>query len=244
MYCGSLGTVLNCAYSTGGPGARHLHAGRSTNAILALSGSRPKPAVLPMRTTRGEVDRAQTRSIWVTSGRQLWVLRFLTQPIPDSILSPCTAHRVPNTPIGDTGYAQLAQVATTPTQELSYQIVYETPSVPCVHHGSREHTTMSTNRTRPPRVRAVRALQMHASSMSSTATSVPSPARYLARLLRLGGRETSHLVIACRKEFDSTPRCEHRSDQITLSLSFLTHDTSRIVSTTVGNIQIEPSTVP
>ena len=100
----------------------------------------------------GEVDRAQTRSIWVTSGRQLWVLRFLTQPIPDSILSPYTAHRVPNTPIGDTGYAQLAQVATAPTQELSYQIVYETPSVPCVHHGSREHTAMSTNRTRPPRV--------------------------------------------------------------------------------------------
>ena len=129
MYCGSLGTALNCAYSAGGPGARHLHAGRSTNAILALSGSRPKPAVLPMRTTRGEVDRAQTRSIWVTSGRQLWVLRFLTQPIPDSILSPYTAHGVPNTPSGDTGYAQLAQVATSPTQELSYQIMYETPSV-------------------------------------------------------------------------------------------------------------------
>jgi hypothetical protein len=210
MYCGSLGTVLNCAYSTGGPGARHLHAGRSTNAILALSGSRPKPAVLPMRTTRGEVDRAQTRSIWVTSGRQLWVLRFLTQPIPDSILSPYTAHRVPNTPIGDTGYAQLAQVATAPTQELSYQIVYETPSVPCVHHGSREHTTMSTNRTRPPRVRAVRALQMHASSMSSTATSVPSPARYLARLLGLGERETSHLVIACR---NSIPRLAASTDR-------------------------------
>ena len=77
----------------------------------------------------GEVDRAQTRSIWVTSGRQLWVLRFLTQPIPDSILSPYTAHGVPNTPSGDTGYAQLAQVATSPTQELSYQIMYETPSV-------------------------------------------------------------------------------------------------------------------
>ena len=59
-YRGSLGTVLNCAYSAGGPGACHIRAGRSANAALALCESRPKPAVPPMRTRRGEVDRAQT----------------------------------------------------------------------------------------------------------------------------------------------------------------------------------------
>ncbi len=136
----------------------------------------------------------------MTSGRQLRDPRFLALPIPDSILSPYTAHRVPIAPIGDGRHAQLAQVATSPTQELSYQIMYETPSVPCVHHGSREHTAMSTNRTRPPRVRAVRALQMHASSMSSTATSVPSPARYLARLLALGKPETRHFSVGAHEK--------------------------------------------